>query len=83
MFADGYVASQNRATLGQAVAGPLSILAMVSRRPGSKTPPVDTLVRRSTCLNPDAIDGVQVVKIRELASKRRKRGCLSLILTTP
>jgi hypothetical protein len=34
---------------------------------------VDTLVRRSTRLNPDAVGGVKVVQIKEPASKRRKK----------
>lgn len=56
---------------------------MVSRRPGSKTPLVDTLVRRSSRLNPDAVDGVQIVKIREPASKRRKKVVSAVDLDKP
>jgi hypothetical protein len=44
----------------QVVVGPLSIPTAVSRKPGSKTPLVDTRVRRSSHLNPDVVDGVQV-----------------------
>lgn len=54
-------------------ARPIQIPTIVSQRPGAKTPLVDTLVRRSTRLNPDAVGGVKVVQIKEPASKRRKK----------
>lgn len=65
--------SQRSVVSGRAVVGPISLPTMVSRKPGSKTPLVDTLVRRSSCFNPNVVDGVQVVKIKEPASKRWKR----------
>lgn len=45
----------------------------VSTTAGSKTPLVDTLVRRSPHINPSIVDGYQVVKIKEPTSKRRKK----------
>jgi hypothetical protein len=49
---------QSKAVARRAAAGPISLPAAVSSRPGSKTPLVDKLVRRSSRLNPDVIDGV-------------------------
>jgi hypothetical protein len=37
--------------------GPISIPMVVSKRPGSKTPLVDTMVRRSLHINPNTVDG--------------------------
>ena len=62
----------------QAAVGPISIPTVVSRRPGSKTPLVDTMVRRSSRLNPEAVDGYNVVRIKEPASKRRKKTVIDL-----
>jgi hypothetical protein len=46
---------------------------MVSKKPGSKTPLIGTMVRRSPRINPSTVDGYQVVKMKEPASKRRKK----------
>ena len=56
----------------------LSFPSATSTRPGSKTPLVNTLVRRSTRLNPCAVGGVQVIKMKEPASKRRKKYMINL-----
>ena len=56
----------------------LSFPSATSTRPGSKTPLVNTLVRRSTRLNPCAMGGVQVIKMKEPASKRRKKYMINL-----
>lgn len=77
LFGDGLV-GQNTMTSGRPAVGLVSLPVVVSCRPGSRTPLVDTLVRRSSRLNPDVVDGAQVVKIREPASKRRKRGDVCL-----
>lgn len=73
---------QSKAIARRVAAGPISLPAAVSHRSGSKTPLVDKLVRRSSHLNPDVIEGVQVVNVREPAFKRRKRG-LSVNLDNP
>jgi hypothetical protein len=57
LFGDVQVV-QSKAVARRAAAGPISLPAAVSSRPGSKTPLVDKLVRRSSRLNPDVIDGV-------------------------
>ena len=61
---------------------PLSIPVTVSKRPGSKTPLVDAMVRRRSRLNPLAKDGYQIVKIREPAPKKR-RTAVKIDLDTP
>ena len=61
---------------------PLSIPVTVSKRPGSKTPLVDTMVRRRSRLNPLAKDGYQIVKIREPSPKKR-RTAAKIDLDTP
>jgi hypothetical protein len=62
----------------QVVVGPISIPTVVSKRLGSKTPLMDTMVRRSSCLNPEAVDGYKVVRIKDPASKRRKKTVIYL-----
>jgi hypothetical protein len=44
---------------------------------------VDTLVRRSSRLNPDVVGGVQVVKIKEPTPKRRKKVVTVIDLENP
>lgn len=73
---------QSKAIARRVAAGPISLPAAVSHRSRSKTPLVDKLVHRSSRLNPDVIEGVQVVNVREPAFKRRKRG-LSVNLDNP
>lgn len=53
----------------------ISMPTAVSKKPGSKTPLVDTLLRRSPRINPAAVEGFQVVpiKAKEPAAKRRKK----------
>jgi hypothetical protein len=63
--------------------GPISIPTVVSRRQSSKTPLVDTMVRRSPRINPNTVDGYQMVKIREPASKHRKKVALQIDLVNP
>lgn len=60
------------AAQGRVPVGPISIPVIVSKKPGSKMPLVDTMVRRSSRLNPQVKDGFQIVKIKEPTSKRRK-----------
>ena len=55
------------------VPGPVSIPTLVSKRPGSRTPLVDTMVRRSPRINHSAVNGFQMVKVREPATRRRKK----------
>jgi hypothetical protein len=62
----------------QVAVGPISIPTVVSRRLGSKTPLVDTMVRRSSHLNPEAVDGYKVVRIKDPVSKRRKKTVIDL-----
>jgi len=61
---------------------PLSIPVTVTKRPGYKTPLLDTTVRRRSRLNPLAKDGYQIVKIREPAPKKR-RTAVKIDLDTP
>lgn len=67
----------------RAVAGPITIPKVVSKKAGSKTPLVDTMVRRSPRINPSAVDGFQIVKVKEPASKRRKKYGIQLNLKNP
>jgi hypothetical protein len=71
------------AAQGRVPVGPISIPVIVSKKPGSKTLLVDTMVRRSSRLNPQAKDGFQIVKIKEPASKRRKTASLVIDLDQP
>lgn len=57
---------------------PLSLPSTISSRLGSRTPLVDTMVRRSPRLNPEAVNGMKMIKVREPAAKRRKK--LSTVL---
>ena len=68
---------------GRVPVRPISIPVIVSKKPGSKTPLVDTMVRRSSHLNPQVKDGFQIVKIKEPASKRRKTAALVIDLDQP
>jgi len=77
LFADKDVAQ------GRVPVRPISIPVIVFKKPGSKTPLVDTMVRRSSRLNPQAKDGFQIVKIKEPASKRRKMAALVIDLDQP
>lgn len=61
----------------------ISIPTVVTKRPGAKTPLLDTWVRRSTRLNPEAVEGYKVVKAKEPVSKRRKRAVQKLDLGQP
>jgi len=61
----------------------ISIPTVVTKRPGAKTPLMDTWVRRSTRLNPNAVEGYKVVKAKEPVSKRRKRAVQKLDLGQP
>lgn len=63
--------------------GPVLIPRMVSKKLGSKTPLIDTMVRRSPRINPATVDGYQMVKIKELAHKRRKKIGLQIDLDNP
>jgi hypothetical protein len=82
LFGDKLVPVQVQAPATSGL-GPVSIPTVVSRRPGSKTPLVDTLVRRSSRLNPEVVDGVQVVKIKEPTPKRRKKVVTVIDLENP
>ena len=44
---------------------------------------MDTMVQSSMRLNPMATDGFQIVKIKELASKRRKKTEQKIDLNNP
>jgi hypothetical protein len=70
-------------TQARILGGPISIPMVVSKRPSSKTPLVDTMVRRSPRINPTTVDGYQMVKIREPVSKRRKKVVLQIDLDNP
>jgi hypothetical protein len=82
LFGDKLVSVQGQAPATSGL-GPVSFPTVVSRRPGSKTPLVDTLVRRSSRLNPEAVGGVQVVKIKEPTPKRRKKIVTVIDLENP
>jgi hypothetical protein len=62
--------------------GQLSLPRTVTKKAGARTPLVDTLVRRSPRINPAAVDGYQIVpvKVKEPASKRRKKVAMLLDL---
>jgi hypothetical protein len=82
LFGDKLVSVQGQAPATSGL-GPVSFPTVVSRRPGSKTPLVDTLVHRSSRLNPEAVGGVQVVKIKEPTPKRRKKIVTVIDLENP
>jgi hypothetical protein len=60
--------------------GQLSLPRTITKKARARTPLVDTLVRRSPKINPAAVDGYQIVpvKIKEPASKRRKKVAMLL-----
>lgn len=63
--------------------GSFSLPTIVSTRPGAKTPLVDTMVRRSPRLNPNATDRVKLIKAKEPVSKRRKMMVATFDLSRP
>lgn len=70
--------SVDSATLG----GQISIPRKVNKKTGAKTPLIDTLVRRSPRINPNVVDGFQMMplKIKEPATKSRKKVSVQLDL---
>lgn len=62
--------------------GQITIPRVVTKKPGARTPLVDTLVRRSPCINPTVVDGFQMVpvKVKQPAPKRRMKITMQLDL---
>jgi hypothetical protein len=78
----GFLYGEGRNIEGQSSVS-LCLPVAISKRPRAKMPLIGTMVRRSSCLNLEAKDGFQVVKIKEPTPKRRRRTTVRIDLDNP